>query len=129
MIQSSPLTGSSLGARINSALRFRGITQRELSRRVGLTEAAISRYVSGDRTPNAVHLAQIASALDVQYDQLLNGGPDFGRSEIEDALYLIRKNQPYLTNRDRLDFLMILCGLKTEADLDAEYGPAQERTE
>ena len=122
MIQFAQLTGSSVGARIRSALRFRGITQRELADRVGLTEAAISRYVTGGRVPAPKYLSRISRALDIPYDHLLHGSPEIGRSEIEDALILIRRNLPYLTNEDRREFVEILCGLKTEADLLAEYG-------
>lgn len=127
MLQFAQLTGASVGDRIRSALRFRGITQRELAERVGLTEQAISRYVHGSRTPHPKYLSRISRALDIPYDHLLHGSPEIGRSEIEDALALIRRNLPYITNEDRREFVDILCGLKTEADLLAEYGPEENK--
>ena len=122
MLHFAQLTGASVGDRIRSALRFRGITQRELAERVGLTEQAISRYVHGSRTPLPKYLSRISRALDIPYDHLLHGSPEIGRSEIEDALALIRRNLPYITNEDRREFVEILCGLKTEADIVEKYG-------
>ena len=41
--------GKDLGLRISESLQKRGMTQKELAGRIGLTEAVISRYISGDR--------------------------------------------------------------------------------
>lgn len=44
--------GKELGLRITETLQKRGMTQKELASRIGVTEAVVSRYVSGDRDPN-----------------------------------------------------------------------------
>ena len=49
--------GKELGLRITEILHKRGITQKELSSRIGVTKAVISRYVSGDRDPKPEVLA------------------------------------------------------------------------
>lgn len=51
------------GARIAALLKEKGMTQRELAQRVGTTEAAISKYVNGEREPRAEVLANIATVL------------------------------------------------------------------
>ena len=43
--------GRELGRRIFDLLRSKGMQQRELAKRIGLTEATMSRYISGERDP------------------------------------------------------------------------------
>mgnify|MGYP004525105897 FL=1 len=40
-----------LGARISELLQKQGVSQKELAKRIGVTEAAMSRYISGTREP------------------------------------------------------------------------------
>ncbi len=42
-----------LGKRISESLQKNGMTQKELASRIGITEAVISRYISGERDPSA----------------------------------------------------------------------------
>lgn len=53
----------------------RGLTQKELADRLSTTEATISRYVSGDRTPNIETAVEIASLLGVSMDTLCGIDP------------------------------------------------------
>ena len=48
----------------------RGLTQRAVAERINTTETTISRYVSGDRTPNIETAVELASALGVTLDDL-----------------------------------------------------------
>jgi len=57
--------------RLSSVLAERGITQLELAALVGVTRAAMSRYVSGEREPRFTTLLRIAEVLDVHVDELL----------------------------------------------------------
>lgn len=67
-----------LGTRISELLEQRGISQRELADRVGVTEASMSRYINGGRTPKAPILVNIAKELHTTSDYLLG-------HEVEDA--------------------------------------------
>ena len=49
----------------------RGLTQRAVAERINTTETTISRYVSGDRTPNIETAVELASALGVTLDVLV----------------------------------------------------------
>lgn len=60
-----------LGERIAKRLDELHITQRELAMMVGVTDISMSRYVRGERTPNAPIIANIAKALRVTTDWLL----------------------------------------------------------
>ena len=49
----------------------RGLTQRAVAERINTTETTISRYVSGDRTPNIETAVELASVLGVTLDVLV----------------------------------------------------------
>ena len=51
--------------RIRDLMRFYGITQAELSKRTGITEAAISNYLHGTREPRQDKISAIADAFGV----------------------------------------------------------------
>lgn len=53
------------GERMKQAISVKGISQKELSRRSGITEAAISGYINGTREPGLVAVIRIAKALSV----------------------------------------------------------------
>lgn len=57
--------------RLKDLLQEKGMTQRELADRTGLTEATISRYVNGTRRPRGEALLNIALTLGVTTDYLL----------------------------------------------------------
>ena len=62
---------SILGRRLSDLLEQRGITQRELAEKVGVTEVSMSRYINGGRTPQAPILANIAKELNTTSAYLL----------------------------------------------------------
>lgn len=53
------------GERMKLIIQEKGISQKELSRRSGITEAAISGYINGTREPGLVAVIRIAKALSV----------------------------------------------------------------
>ena len=57
--------------RLAALLAERNMTQLELAARIGVTRAAMSRYVSGEREPRLVTLVRIAEELDVNVDDLV----------------------------------------------------------
>ena len=70
----------------------RGLTQRAVAERINTTETTISRYVSGDRTPNIETAVELASVLGVTLDVLVGADlPAAGRTppdvNILDACY------------------------------------------
>ena len=64
----------SLGGAIATARRARGLTQKELTEQVGLTQAALSRYENDLREPSKDVLGGIASALGVTAELLHRAG-------------------------------------------------------
>lgn len=97
-----------LGAKIQEALSAKGMTQKELAARIGVTETTMSRYVSGDREPKPNVLANIATALHTTSDFLLG---------IEDSEYdhpkirrLIARNASSMTEQEKKELINALFG-------------------
>ena len=60
---------------LKSLLDKRGMTQRALAEKLGTTEVTVSRYTSGNRTPNVETTVAIAEVLGVSLDQLVGYEP------------------------------------------------------
>ncbi len=60
-----------IGERIYSLRQELDIKQKELAEKVGITEATLSRYENGKRTPGSDIAAKLAQALGVTADYLL----------------------------------------------------------
>lgn len=60
-----------LHRRLKRALTAKNISQRELGRRIGATQASVSHYVNGKRLPGPGALFKICRELDISADWLL----------------------------------------------------------
>ena len=100
--------GRELGSRINETLKKRKISQRELAERIGVTEAVMSRYVSGDRDPKPEMLANIATALNTTSDFLLG----IEREEFDQPRIrrLIARNASSMTEQEKKELINALFG-------------------
>lgn len=85
-------------SRLSTLLAQKGLSQKELAIRTGLTPAAISRYVSGDRVPREIIVAKIAKALDVQPNDLTGTSAE---QAVDGAVQLIARNAHSLSDDQR----------------------------
>ena len=100
--------GKDLGPRIAESLQKKGMTQKELSERIGVTEAVISRYISGDREPKPEMLANIATALHTTSDFLLGiENDEFNHSRIR---RMIARNASNMTEQEKRELINALFG-------------------
>ena len=97
-----------IGARISDLLRLRGMSQKELAVKAGITEAAVSRYIKGDRAPRLVTVATIAKALNVSSSELL-GEPSGDQEDIDRAVRLIARNARNMTEEQREEIIRALA--------------------
>lgn len=97
----------SVACRMAELLAQKKLTQKELAKRSGITEAAISRYIKGDRVPRGVNLAKIADALGTSTDYLL-GHDTFEEDEKKLVKTLIARNASKMTAEERMELLRIL---------------------
>ena len=97
-----------LGNRIAEMLSKRGITQKELASTIGVTEAVISRYVSGERDPKPETIANIATALRTTSDHLLGiENEEFDHTRIR---RIIARNASQMTQQEKKDLIDALFG-------------------
>lgn len=68
--------------RLRQAMFFKGIRQKDIVERTGLSDGKISSYVSGRYKPNAESLTKIAKAIDVAPAWLMGEGPDMTYADI-----------------------------------------------
>ena len=100
--------GKELGQRILSAIRIRGISQKELAATIGVTEVVISRYVSGERDPKPEMIANIATALHTTSDYLLGiEKDDFDYPRVR---RLIARNASSMTELEKKELINALFG-------------------
>lgn len=83
---------------LNQELQKQNISQRELANRTGLTEASISQYCNGQRSPNVNTIIKIANELHVNADYLL-GHESVESVTIQDVIQRLDK----LSNDTSLD--------------------------
>lgn len=100
--------GKDLGLRITDILQKRGLTQKELSERVGVTQTVMSRYISGDRDPKPDMVANIATALHTTSDFLLGiENEEFNHSRVR---RIIARNASLMTEQEKKELIDALFG-------------------
>ena len=100
--------------RLEELLKQRKMTQKELAARSGVTEAAVSHYLKGDRTPRSSVLSRIALALGTTSEYLMEGIPQNYIDEIGYAKRLIARNVDQMSTAEKREILSILLGDKEE---------------
>lgn len=60
-----------IGKKILRIMKEKEMSQKQLAAASGITEAAISKYISGEREPRITFLKRIADVLDVSADEFL----------------------------------------------------------
>lgn len=96
--------------RLEQMLKARNMTQKELAKKAEVTEAAMSHYVKGDRTPRSSVLARIAMALNTTSEYLMEGIPQNYVDEIGYAKRLIARNVNQMSTAEKREILSILLG-------------------
>ena len=69
-----------INERIRMLMEGKHLTQKELAKLSGITEASMSKYLSGERTPRIDIVVNIANALGVTTDELI--GNDIENDEL-----------------------------------------------
>lgn len=99
----------SIGNAIQEILDMRGMTRKELAEKSGLTEAAISRYITGARNPKSISLSAIAKALDVTTDELLGNKPN-SSDNLNEAIRLVARNAASISSAQKRFLINALIG-------------------
>lgn len=87
----------SFSKKLKRAIELGGISQASLARMSGLTEASISRYLAGKRTPDATCASRIANALNVSLDELIDV-KHTEKGDLNEALLFVMRNASKLNH-------------------------------
>lgn len=79
------MKNTTFAKRLTQALKIRGITAAEFSRRMGISEAVISQYRSGKYEPKQDRLDEFAKALDVSEGWLMGYDVPMERQSPEES--------------------------------------------
>lgn len=92
---------------VKQLMKRHGWTQKELAGMAGVTEAAMSRYLSGERQPGADVVANMATALHTTSEALLGRSGD--QSELDKAIRLVARNSNAITDSVKRRLIYILA--------------------
>lgn len=102
-----------IGEKMKELMVTQNISQKDLSLRLNVQEATISRYINNTREPNAENLANIATALNTTVDYLIGRSLSseinchFGQLKL-----FVARNATNLTQQEKLDIINILLNSK-----------------
>jgi transcriptional regulator with XRE-family HTH domain len=97
-----------LSDRLKKTMKDRGLNQKQLADKCRLTEAAISKYLSGYRTPHLEILVVLANALNVTTDYLL-GVENKGNQESFQLVYeMIARNKSKMSSEEKMKLIGLL---------------------
>jgi transcriptional regulator with XRE-family HTH domain len=96
-----------LNDRLKNLLREKGLNQKQLAEKAQLTEAAVSKYLSGARRPQLKVLGSLATVLGTTTDYLVGvKGIEGDRFKIlEEA---IRQNKGSLTAEEKMRLILLI---------------------
>lgn len=67
---------------LQRALSDSGMTQKDFAAKIGVTEAAISHYIKGDRFPRMSVVLKIADVLNVRVEELMGANETLSFDEV-----------------------------------------------
>jgi transcriptional regulator with XRE-family HTH domain len=96
--------------RLEKLLKETKISQKDLAQDIGVTESAISKYLSGDRTPNSDILLNLATALHTTSDYLLglNTSDDDKQLKYSEIKGLLARNAKDLSPEQKNKLIQII---------------------
>ena len=66
-------TSLAVGNRIKNLIDLKKLTQKEVAEKLDITEATLSRYITGQRKPTGDTLIQLSNILETTTDYILKG--------------------------------------------------------
>lgn len=102
-------SNSEFGQRLSELLKSSNVSQRELAHKIGITEAAISRYINSNRTPNGKIIGSIAKVLHVSTDYLIYENDDStADADYWKIYHWIKKNASRLSFEQKRELILLL---------------------
>lgn len=99
-------TMTKIGDRIHSLLKQSGYSQKELASMVGVTEAAMSRYLKNEREPKIEVVANLATALNTTVDYLISGRSE--SNTFDEVYHLVSRSTVTMTPDEKMKLMKLL---------------------
>lgn len=93
---------------VKDAMQKQGINQKELSKRTGITESSVCRYLKGDRKPRIDIVINFARELGLNVSELLD--IDGSNSAYSDIALVIARRGGELTGEEVDSLVQLLRG-------------------
>lgn len=91
--------------KVRKLMNERRIQQKDLASMCGVTEAAMSRYLAGNRQPKSETLANMATALNTTSNDLLGLEPP---TNVDEVFRLVARNAAGIPQDVRLKLIQLL---------------------
>ncbi|NFN05142.1 helix-turn-helix transcriptional regulator [Clostridium botulinum] len=105
----------SIGEKIKKLRKLKGLTQEELANKCGLSKNGLWNYENNKRKPNTEILERIATALEVNFLELI-----MGKTTLTNMLFLfcsVNFDQEYINNVVGIDFSLFQTCFENDEDL------------
>ena len=91
--------------RLQQAISRSGMTQKELAEKVGITEAAVSHYLKGDRMPRSAVAVKLADVLNMSVDELMGGNTE---TSFDEVYKIVARSAKQLDNDQKAALVRVL---------------------
>ena len=88
-----------IGDRIAELMKAQGYNQKELAQAVGVTEAAMSRYLKNDREPKIEVVGKMAVVLHTTTDFLIRGEESL--SDFDEVYYMVSRSVKVMSEKEK----------------------------
>ncbi len=95
-----------IGDRIFLLLRKSGYTQAELAKMVGVTNAAMCRYIKNEREPKIEVVANLATALNTSIEYLISGRSE--SNSFDDIYHLVSRSTTSMSSEEKMRLMKLL---------------------
>lgn len=99
-----------VGLTVKKELERRGMNQKELCKMTGISESAMSKYLSYDKSLRMDVVAKIARALDMNIYQLLNMEEKEGTTYDICKTALLARSGSKLSNEEKRELINLIFG-------------------
>lgn len=94
--------------RIKMLMEERNLTQKELANLSSITEASMSKYLSGERTPRIDVIVNLANALHVTTDELIGNDIEDEKMDLARLKIVLARGMETISERDKKELIKFL---------------------
>lgn len=100
-----------IGTFIAETRKQRGMTQKELAEKIGISDKTVSKWECGNSIPDIIHLEALCDSLDIKVNELLSGerltDKSYSEKAEENIMTLIKENE----SNKKGSLLQLLLGI------------------